>query len=111
MARGSHQRTGLDKLQMAPIRQHGEVVGFMKSERTTFPCYTLWEITNALSPEPFTNRGRTVIETSPPARKSSRLTTNLVLGDYQTRPFFDKVYQHILTSSRRTVVERTRGPD
>jgi sugar (pentulose or hexulose) kinase len=79
---------GLHKLPWPPIRQHGEIVGRMKVGANTVPCYTpvgdyQCALAGALLSEDELSLN---ISTG---SQVSRLTNQLALGNYQTRPFFD----------------------
>jgi sugar (pentulose or hexulose) kinase len=79
---------GLDKLHWPPIRRHGDVVGRMKVGGRTVPCYTpvgdyQCALAGALLSEDELSLN---ISTG---SQVSRLTNQLVLGNFQTRPFFD----------------------
>jgi sugar (pentulose or hexulose) kinase len=78
----------LDKLHWPPIRPHGEIIGRMKVGANTVPCYTpvgdyQCALAGALLSEDELSLN---ISTG---SQVSRMTNHLVLGDYQTRPFFD----------------------
>ncbi len=78
----------LDKLHWPPIRRHGEIVGHMQVGAITVPCYTpvgdyQCALAGALLSE---NELSLNISTG---SQVSRLTHQLALGNYQTRPFFD----------------------
>jgi sugar (pentulose or hexulose) kinase len=78
----------LDKLHWPPIRRHGEMVGSMQVGAETVPCYTpvgdyQCALAGALMSEDELSLN---ISTG---SQVSRLTHQLVLGNYQTRPFFD----------------------
>lgn len=79
---------GLDKLRWPPIRRHGEIVGRMKLGAETIPCYTpVGDYQCALAGALLTENELSLnISTG---SQVSRLTHGLVLGDHQTRPFFD----------------------
>jgi sugar (pentulose or hexulose) kinase len=79
---------GLGKLHWPPIRQHGEVVGRMKVGANTVPCYTpVGDYQCALAGALLAADELSLnISTG---SQVSRMTNQLVLGDYQTRPFFD----------------------
>jgi sugar (pentulose or hexulose) kinase len=79
---------GLDKLHWPPIRRHGDIVGRTKVGPSTVPCYTpvgdyQCALAGALLAEDELSLN---ISTG---SQVSRLTNHLLLGDYQTRPFFD----------------------
>jgi sugar (pentulose or hexulose) kinase len=79
---------GLDKLRWPPIRRHGEVVGRLKIGATAVPCYTpVGDYQCALAGSLLSEDELSLnISTG---SQVSRLTSHLVLGNYQTRPFFD----------------------
>jgi sugar (pentulose or hexulose) kinase len=82
---------GLEELSWPPIRRHGEVVGQMKVGASKVPCYTpvgdyQCALAGALLSEDEISLN---ISTG---SQVSRLTRNLALGDYQTRPFFDEKF-------------------
>jgi sugar (pentulose or hexulose) kinase len=79
---------GLNQLHWPTLVNHGEVVGRMKLRDRVIPCYTAvgdyqCALAGALLDE---NELSLNVSTG---SQVSRLTRNLVLGDYQTRPFFD----------------------
>jgi sugar (pentulose or hexulose) kinase len=82
------KQLGLDKLHWPPIRQHGEIVGRMKVGAQTVPCYTpVGDYQCALAGALLTENELSLnISTG---SQVSRMTNDLALGDYQTRPFFD----------------------
>jgi sugar (pentulose or hexulose) kinase len=79
---------GLDRLHWPPIRRHGEIVGRMKIGANIVPCYTpIGDYQCALAGALLSEDELSLnISTG---SQVSRLTNQLVLGDYQTRPFFD----------------------
>jgi sugar (pentulose or hexulose) kinase len=97
---GWHQEVikelGLDKLRWPPIRRHGEIVGGMKVGANTVPCFTpVGDFQCALA-------GALLAEDELSLNIStgsqvSRLTNQLVLGNYQTRPFFDGKFTNTLS--------------
>ncbi len=85
------KQLGLEKLHWPRIRQQGEVVGFLSLGGNKVPCYTVvgdyqCALAGALLDE---NELSLNISTG---SQVSRVTKTLVLGDYQTRPFFDGKY-------------------
>jgi sugar (pentulose or hexulose) kinase len=79
---------GLDELRWPPIRQHGDVIGRMRVGARSVPCYTpvgdyQCALAGALLSEDELSLN---ISTG---SQVSRLTNQLVLGNFQTRPFFD----------------------
>jgi sugar (pentulose or hexulose) kinase len=78
----------LDRLHWPPIRRHGEIVGRMKIGANIVPCYTpVGDYQCALAGALLSDDELSLnISTG---SQVSRLTNQLVLGDYQTRPFFD----------------------
>ena len=87
---------GLDKLRWPPIRRHGEPCGHMKIGSNTVPCYTpVGDYQCALAGALLTEDELSLnISTG---SQVSRLTHGLVLGDYQTRPFFDGKFTNTLS--------------
>jgi sugar (pentulose or hexulose) kinase len=82
------QELRLDKLRWPPIRRLGEIVGRMKVGTDIVPCYTpvgdyQCALAGALLAEDELSLN---ISTG---SQVSRLTRQLALGNYQTRPFFD----------------------
>lgn len=85
---GVIEELGLDKLRWPPIRRHREVVGHLKVGANTIPCYTpVGDYQCALAGALLSYDELSLnISTG---SQVSRMTNRLVLGDYQTRPFFD----------------------
>jgi sugar (pentulose or hexulose) kinase len=79
---------GLNKLRWPPIRRHGEIVGRLKIGSNTVPCYTpVGDYQCALAGALLTEDELSLNVST--GSQVSRLTHDLVLGNYQTRPFFD----------------------
>ncbi len=87
---------GLDKLHWPPIRQHGEIVGFLKIGANNIPCYTpVGDYQCALAGALLTDDELSLnISTG---SQVSRLTSSLLPGDYQTRPFFDGKFTNTIS--------------
>jgi len=87
---------GLGKLHLPPIRRHGEVVGMLKVDANDVPCYApvgdyQCALAGALLAEDELSLN---ISTG---SQVSRLTSHLLLGDYQTRPFFDGKFTNMFS--------------
>jgi sugar (pentulose or hexulose) kinase len=88
---------GLGRLRWPVLRKHGEVVGRMNVCGRLVPCYTpvgdyQCALVGALfGPEELSLNIST-------GSQVSRLTTQLTLGDYQTRPFFDGKFLNTFTN-------------
>jgi sugar (pentulose or hexulose) kinase len=79
---------GLDHLIWPPIRKQGEVVGHLKIAGTSVPCYAPVGDAQAALAGALLNPDELSLNIATGAQVS-RLTNELRLGDYQTRPFFD----------------------
>ena len=85
------QELGLDKLRWPPIRSHGEVVGHMKVGANTVPCYTAVGDYQCALAGALIGEDELSLNIST-GSQVSRKTRHLVLGNYQTRPFFDETF-------------------
>jgi sugar (pentulose or hexulose) kinase len=85
------QELGLDKLRWPPIRSHGEVVGHMKGGANTVPCYTAVGDYQCALAGALISEDELSLNIST-GSQVSRKTRHLVLGNYQTRPFFDETF-------------------
>jgi sugar (pentulose or hexulose) kinase len=86
----------LDKLQWPPILAHGEIVGKLQIGNKKVPCYTtVGDYQCALAGGLLDERELSLnISTG---SQVSRLTEELVLGNYQTRPFFDGKFTNTIS--------------
>ena len=86
----------LDKLQWPPILAHGEIVGRVQIGNRKVPCYTpVGDYQCALAGALLDERELSLnISTG---SQVSRLTEELVLGNYQTRPFFDEKFTNTIS--------------
>jgi sugar (pentulose or hexulose) kinase len=81
-------KLGLDDLQWPRIRTQGEVAGYVKVGSRLVPCYApVGDAQAALAGSLL--RGRELSLNIATGAQVSRLTDELQLGDYQTRPYFD----------------------
>lgn len=87
---------GLNKLQFPAILAHGEVVGKIKIGDKVVPCYTaVGDYQCALVGALLEDRELSLnISTG---SQVSRLTDALMLGNYQTRPFFDRKFTNTIS--------------
>lgn len=79
---------GLDHLTWPRIRKQGEVVGHLKIAGTSVPCYAPVGDAQAALAGALLNPDELSLNIATGAQVS-RLTNELRLGDYQTRPFLD----------------------
>jgi sugar (pentulose or hexulose) kinase len=88
---------GLDHLRWPPIRELGEVVGHLDIHGRRVPCYTpVGDYQCALTGALF---GADEVSLNiATGSQVSRMTPELVLGDYQTRPFFEGKFLNTFTS-------------
>lgn len=91
------QTLGLDDLRWPRIRELGDVVGHMKINGRKIPCYTpVGDYQCALLGSLF---GADEVSLNiATGSQVSRMTDSLVLGDYQTRPFFEGKFLNTFTS-------------
>jgi sugar (pentulose or hexulose) kinase len=89
---------GLGGLRWPSLRKHGEVVGHLKLGDTSVPCYTPVGDFQCALLGALLEMGELSLNIST-GSQVSRLTPRLILGDYQSRPFFDgkflNTYTHI----------------
>jgi sugar (pentulose or hexulose) kinase len=90
------EELGLGDLRWPALRKHGEVAGHLNLGGTQVPCYTpVGDYQCALAGALFSEEEISLnIATG---SQVSRMTRRLNLGDYQTRPFFDKKFVNTLT--------------
>ena len=93
---GLIRNLGLDHLRWPALRKHGEVVGHLRLGSNNVPCYTpVGDAQAALAGALLTTEELSLnISTG---SQASRLTEGLILGDYQTRPFFDGKFINTFT--------------
>jgi sugar (pentulose or hexulose) kinase len=87
---------GLEHLQWPEILHHGEIIGELTIGNKMVPCYTAvgdyqCALAGALLAE---NELSLNISTG---SQASRLTQTLILGNYQTRPFFDGKFTNTIS--------------
>jgi sugar (pentulose or hexulose) kinase len=82
------RKLGLDHLRWPVIRKQGEVVGHLKVGANSVPCYAPVGDAQAALAGALLNTDELSLNIATGAQVS-RLTNQLCLGDYQTRPFFD----------------------
>ncbi len=87
---------GLKDIRWPTLRKSGEVVGFMRIGESRVPCYTpVGDYQCALAGAGLNERELSLnISTG---SQVSRVTNDLVFGDYQTRPFFDGKFTNMLS--------------
>ncbi len=95
--RKSSKTLGLDDLRWPRIRELGDVVGHMEINGRKIPCYTpVGDYQCALVGSLF---GADEVSLNiATGSQVSRMTDTLVLGDYQTRPFFEGKFLNTFTS-------------
>ena len=87
---------GLDKLQWPEILGHGAVVGRVKIGAKTVPCYTaVGDYQCALAGALLEEKELSLNVST--GSQVSRLTRELVLGNFQTRPFFDGKFTNTIS--------------
>ena len=86
----------LDKLHWPDIRAHGDIVGWLKIGTNTVPCFTPVGDYQCALAGALLNEEELSLNIST-GSQVSRLTSDLVLGNYQTRPFFDGKYTNTLS--------------
>ncbi|HEX4487847.1 MAG TPA: FGGY family carbohydrate kinase [Terriglobales bacterium] len=90
------EELGLGKLRWPTILQHGQIVGHLKLGEKEIPCYTaVGDYQCALAGAFLTEKELSLNVST--GSQVSRLTKTLLLGDYQTRPFFDGKYTNTLS--------------
>lgn len=84
---------GLDQFHWPSIRKQGEIVGYLQHDHP-IPCYTpIGDFQCALAGAQLTSNELSLnISTG---SQVSRLTSTLQLGDYQTRPYFDRTFVNL----------------
>ncbi len=94
---GVIKELGLDILHWPEIRKLGEVVGHLDLNGQEIPCYTpVGDYQCALTGSLF---GADELSLNiATGSQVSRMTPSLVLGDYQTRPFFEGKFLNTFTS-------------
>ena len=88
---GVIKELGLGKLAWPPIRRHGDVVGRLKVGAGTIPCYTPVGDYQCALAGALLSEDELSLNVST-GSQVSLITSKLALGDYQTRPFFDKKF-------------------
>ncbi len=92
------EELGLGHLHWPAIRKPGEVVGHLTMEGTRIPCYTpVGDYQCALVGALY--GGEEVSLNIATGSQVSRMTPELNLGDYQTRPFFEGKFLNTFTSA------------
>jgi sugar (pentulose or hexulose) kinase len=87
---------GLDRLHWPGLRQTGAVVGYLSIEGNRVPCYTpVGDYQCALAGALF-GAGELSLNIAT-GSQVSRLTSELFLGEYQTRPFFEGKFLNAFT--------------
>lgn len=82
------KQLGLEKLQWPTLRQQGEIVGYMDLCDKSVPCYTpVGDYQCALAGALLSEKELSLNVST--GSQVSRLRPELILGDFQTRPFFD----------------------
>jgi len=81
-------KLGLDQLEWPQIRKQGEVAGYLKVGSRSVPCYAPVGDAQAALVGSLLSGEELSLNVATGAQVS-RLTGQLCLGDYQTRPYFD----------------------
>jgi len=87
---------GLSRLRWPRLRKHGEVVGQLKLGPRPVPCYTPVGDYQCALLGALLEMGELSLNIST-GSQVSRLTSELTLGDYQTRPFFEGKFLNTFT--------------
>ncbi len=87
---------GLDRLRWPQVRRAGDVVGYLRHEGRSLPCYA------PVGDQPCSLAGALLHEDELSLNIStgsqvSRISPRLAQGDYQTRPYFDGEYLNLIT--------------
>jgi len=82
------QKLGLDQLRWPALRRQGDIVGHLKLDNRSVPCYTPVGDAQAAMAGALLRKDELSLNIATGAQVS-RLTDRLSLGDYQTRPYFD----------------------
>ncbi|MGA3326488.1 MAG: FGGY family carbohydrate kinase [Terriglobia bacterium] len=91
------EELGLDRLHWPALRQLGDVVGHLNVEGRRVPCYTpVGDYQCALAGALF--GAEEVSLNIATGSQVSRISPELTLGDYQTRPFFEGKFLNTFTS-------------
>src|SRR5207302_255612 len=87
---------GLDQLRWPPVRRYRDIVGYLKIGADTIPCYApIGDYQAALAGALLTRQELSLnISTG---SQVSRLTEGPLLGNYQTRPFFDDEFANLFS--------------
>ena len=94
---GVIEALGLDHLHWPAIRKPGEVIGHLSVQGRPVPCYTpVGDYQCALVGALF--GGEEVSLNIATGSQVSRMTPELTLGDYQTRPFFEGKFLNTFSS-------------
>ncbi len=94
--RGVIEALGLSRLRWPAVRKHGEVVGRLKLGARSVPCYTPVGDFQCALLGALLEMSELSLNIST-GSQVSRLTAELNLGDYQTRPFFDGKFLNTFT--------------
>ena len=87
---------GLNHLRWPVLRNHGDVVGYLKAGANLVPCYTPIGDNQCALLGALLGAEELSLNIST-GSQVSRLTTGLAVGDYQTRPFFGGMYLNTFT--------------
>ncbi|MGC1782480.1 MAG: FGGY family carbohydrate kinase [Acidobacteriaceae bacterium] len=80
---------GLETLRFPNIRPHGEIIGYFRNHTYQIPCYLPMGDFQCALMGAMVDSSDLSINVSTGAQVS-RITNDLQLGEYQTRPFFDR---------------------
>lgn len=89
-------KLGLDQLEWPPIRKRNEVAGYLKVGSRLVPCYAPVGDAQAALVGSLLGSDELSLNVATGAQVS-RLTDQLCLGDYQTRPYFDGRFLNTLS--------------
>jgi sugar (pentulose or hexulose) kinase len=87
---------GLSQLRWPTVRKHGEIVGHLKLSARSVPCYAPVGDYQCALLGALLNMDELSLNVST-GSQVSRLTEDLELGDYQSRPFFDGKFLNTFT--------------
>ena len=96
MAPRGDRSAGLNPLRWPTVRKHGEIVGTMKLGTRSVPCYTPVGDYQCALLGSLIQLDELSLNVST-GSQVSRLTEDLELGDYQSRPFFDGKFLNTFT--------------
>lgn len=90
------KQLGLSHLHWPALRQHGKVVGYLKVGAKSVPCYTPVGDSQCALVGSLVDTEELAVNVST-GSQVSRITRRLILGDFQTRPYFDGMFLNTFT--------------